>query len=110
MERSPDRLTRQSASIHARRSVPESAESVSSVYTVRAKACTSVMPPENRNQSEANQELKDRVRAFWQTHPCGTKFSDTEVGTSEFFASIEAHRYTKEWHIPIAADFAATQG
>src|SRR5258706_11489053 len=85
-------------------------ESASSVYTVPAKACTSVMPLENGNQSEANEELKDRVRAFWETHPCGTKFTDTEMGTREFFERIEAHRYGKEWHIPIAANFAATRG
>jgi len=70
----------------------------------------SVMPLENGNQSEANEELKDRVRAFWQTHPCGTKFTDTEMGTPEFFERIEVHRYGKEWHIPIAANFAATRG
>jgi len=49
------------------------------------------------------------VRAFWQAHPCGTKFSDAEVGTREFFDRVEAHRYAKEWHIPDAADFAATK-
>ena len=57
-----------------------------------------------------NSALKERVRAFWQAHPCGTKFSDAEMGTPEFFASLEAHRYSKEWHIPIAANFAATRG
>ncbi|HYW69885.1 MAG TPA: class I SAM-dependent methyltransferase [Pyrinomonadaceae bacterium] len=55
-------------------------------------------------------ELKERVRAFWQQHPCGTKFSDAEMGTREFFERVEAHRYEKEWHIPAAADFAATRG
>src|SRR5438874_5107963 len=68
------------------------------------------MTVENGNQSGANEELKQRVRAFWQTRPCGTKFSDAEIGTREFFASLEAHRYGKEWHIPIAANFAATRG
>ena len=68
------------------------------------------MTVQNANQVEANDELKERVRAFWQTHPCGTKFSDAEIGTREFFASLEAHRYRKEWHIPIAANFAATRG
>src|SRR5438309_4906571 len=56
-----------------------------------------------------NSELKARVRAFWQAHPCGTRFSDAEVGTREFFDRVEAHRYAKEWHIPDAADFAATK-
>jgi SAM-dependent methyltransferase len=59
---------------------------------------------------DANAQLKDRVRAFWQEHPCGTKFSDAEMGTREFFDRVEAHRYGKEWHIPIAADFKSTSG
>ena len=58
---------------------------------------------------DSNSQLKERVRAFWQAHPCGTKFSDAEVGSREFFERVEAHRYTKESHIPDAADFAATK-
>src|SRR3989440_10778872 len=58
---------------------------------------------------DANAQLKQRVRAFWQTHPCGTKFSAAEIGTREFFERIEAHRYEKEWHIPEAADFAGAK-
>ena len=57
-----------------------------------------------------NTELKERVRAFWQAHPCGTKFTDAEIGTREFFDRVEAHRYAKEWHIPDAADFAGARG
>ena len=68
------------------------------------------MPVENGNRSEESEDLKQRVRAFWQTHPCGTKFSDAEIGTPEFFALLEAHRYRKEWHIPVAANFAGTRG
>ncbi|SRR6266404_3190161 len=60
--------------------------------------------------TSANNDLKERVRAFWQAHPCGTKFSDAEMGTPEFFEIVEAHRYTKEWHIPEAADFAGASG
>src|SRR5712692_8522520 len=59
---------------------------------------------------DANAELKERVRAFWQAHPCGTKFSDAELGTREFFERIEEHRYSKEWHIPEAANFKDTRG
>ena len=57
-----------------------------------------------------NQELKERVREFWQQHPCGTKFSDAEMGSREFFERVEAHRYEKEWHIPSAADFNGAGG
>src|ERR1051325_1888346 len=57
-----------------------------------------------------NAELKDRVRDFWQQHPCGTKFTEAETGSLEFFKRIENHRYQKEWHIPAAANFASTRG
>jgi SAM-dependent methyltransferase len=59
---------------------------------------------------DSNADLKERVRAFWQAHPCGTKFSDAEMGTPEFFDRVEAHRYAKEWHIPDAADFSGSRG
>src|SRR2546423_6452988 len=62
------------------------------------------------SQKLANEELKERVRAFWQTHPCGTKFSVAEIGTRNFYERIEKHRYEKEWHIPEAADFAGADG
>jgi len=56
--------------------------------------------------SEANSQLKERVRAFWQKHPCGTKFTQAQPGSRQFYESVEAHRYEKEWHIPAAAGFA----
>src|SRR5688572_16141442 len=54
-------------------------------------------------------ELKERVRAFWQEHPCGTKFADAEPGSRRFYELVEEHRYTKEWHIPDAAGFGKTK-
>ena len=60
--------------------------------------------------SEASQNLKERVRAFWQQNPCGTKFADAEPGTRLFYERVEEHRYAKEWHIPAAADFAGARG
>lgn len=60
--------------------------------------------------TQPDSDLKERVRAFWQEHPCGSKFSDAEIGTREFFDRVEHHRYEKEWHIPAAADFASTRG
>jgi SAM-dependent methyltransferase len=62
------------------------------------------------SQKPSREELKERVRVFWQAHPCGTKFSDAEIGTPEFFERVEAHRYEKEWHISAAANFANTRG
>jgi SAM-dependent methyltransferase len=58
----------------------------------------------------SNQELKQRVRAFWQANPCGVRFADAAPGTRRFYELVEAHRYTKEWHIPVAADFASARG
>ena len=60
--------------------------------------------------SNRDEQLKDRVRAFWQAHPCGTKFADAEPGSPKFYELVEAHRYEKEWHIPAAADFAGASG
>src|SRR5262245_5447081 len=68
------------------------------------------MPDASQKQPESDAELKERVRAFWQEHPCGTKFSDAATGTPEFFERIEQHRYEKEWHIPEAAGFAEARG
>ena len=59
--------------------------------------------------SEANSQLKERVREFWQQHPCGTKFADAEPGSRRFYELVEEHRYEKEWHIPAAAGFAQTK-
>src|ERR1044072_8385514 len=58
---------------------------------------------------ENNFTLKDRVRAFWQENPCGTKFADAPPGSRKFYELVEEHRYTKEWHIPDAAGFSQTK-
>jgi SAM-dependent methyltransferase len=60
--------------------------------------------------AEANNSLKERVRAFWQAHPCGTKFADAEEGSRLFFERVEEHRYRVEWHIPEAAGFEQSKG
>ncbi len=59
--------------------------------------------------SDSN-NLKEKVRAFWQANPCGTKFADAPAGTRRFYELVEDHRYQKEWHIPQAADFAGSKG
>lgn len=60
--------------------------------------------------ADANSQLKERVRAFWQANPCGVKFADAPPGSRRFYELVEAHRYTKEWHIPMAADFKSARG
>ncbi len=60
--------------------------------------------------SDTDSNLKERVRAFWQANPCGTKFADAAPGTRLFFERVEEHRYRTEWHIPAAAGFEQTRG
>jgi len=60
--------------------------------------------------SQANPQLKERVRQFWQANPCGTKFADAPQGSKRFYELVEQHRYEKEWHIPAAAGFSQTKG
>jgi ubiquinone/menaquinone biosynthesis C-methylase UbiE len=59
--------------------------------------------------SDSN-NLKERVREFWQANPCGTKFADAPPGSRRFYELVEDHRYQKEWHIPQAAGFASANG
>ena len=59
--------------------------------------------------SQSNTQLKERVREFWQTHPCGTKFAHAQPGSRTFYELVEQHRYQKEWHIPEAARFSETR-
>ena len=50
-------------------------------------------------------DLKSQVRDFWQANPCGAKFAREEIGTREFFETVERHRYETEWHIPAVVNF-----
>jgi len=61
-------------------------------------------------QNLKGRDLKERVRAFWQAHPCGTKFAEAEEGSRAFFEAVEEHRYRTEWHIPEAAGFDKAEG
>lgn len=64
-----------------------------------------------RTVEESANRLKDQVRAFWQSHPCGTKFTEgVELGSPEFFLRVEEFRYAKEGHILEAAGFAGARG
>ena len=56
------------------------------------------------------EDLKTRVHDFWQANPCGAKFATAELGSREFFAELEAHRYATEWHIPEVIGFERWRG
>ena len=55
-------------------------------------------------------ELKKEVQSFWDSQPCGTKFTRHGWGTPDFFRSLEEHRYRLEPHIAELAAFPATLG
>jgi ubiquinone/menaquinone biosynthesis C-methylase UbiE len=56
------------------------------------------------------EDLKAQVHDFWQSNPCGAKFTRAEPGTREFFDAIEKHRYETESHIPEVVDFEQWRG
>jgi ubiquinone/menaquinone biosynthesis C-methylase UbiE len=58
----------------------------------------------------AAEELKARVRRFWDNEPCGTCNSEDAVGSAAFFRSVEAHRYEQEFQIPLVAEFTEHAG
>jgi SAM-dependent methyltransferase len=47
---------------------------------------------------------------FWNEHQPGFRFSAEEVGTPEFFAEVERHRYALEPHIPEVVGFHRWKG
>jgi SAM-dependent methyltransferase len=52
-----------------------------------------------------SEQLKERVRAFWEEEPCGTKTASAQPGTREFFEQVERRRYELEPFIPAFAEF-----
>ncbi|HTR81892.1 MAG TPA: class I SAM-dependent methyltransferase [Bacteroidota bacterium] len=40
-----------------------------------------------------DEQLKERVREYWNAHPCGTQFTHLEWGSKEFFDEVERFRY-----------------
>lgn len=51
------------------------------------------------------EDVKAQVRTFWEANPCGSKFAEAEIGSPEFFKTVERHRYSTEWHIPEVVQF-----
>lgn len=52
----------------------------------------------------------DRVREFWDRHPCNLRHSSAPVGTREYFDEVEARKYFVEPHIPAFADHGRWAG
>lgn len=54
--------------------------------------------------------LKEEVRNYWNSQPCGTQFSDSDKYTREYFDDIETHRYGIEPDIFSFAQFTRHHG
>jgi len=42
---------------------------------------------------EDNETLKEEVKRYWDSHPCGTQFTHLEWGSKKFFDEVERFRY-----------------
>ena len=66
----------------------------------------------NRAGGAASASAFDRGTSepFWSEAQPGFRFTDAEVGTPEFFAAVERHRYRLEPHIPEVVGFSDWAG
>jgi SAM-dependent methyltransferase len=60
--------------------------------------------------SPAEDGLKEQVRAFWNSRPCGTQFTRFAWGTPEFFADVERTRYASHPFMRNVAEFDSFRG
>lgn len=58
--------------------------------------------------SAGDSEIKS-VQAFWDSHPCGSRLSESK-DRDAYFAEIRARRYSHEPHIPLVAGFENFKG
>jgi ubiquinone/menaquinone biosynthesis C-methylase UbiE len=63
-----------------------------------------------RTTEESPRPTEGSLRDFWTIGQPGLRFSSAEVGSSEFFADVEAHRYSLEPHIPEVVRFERWAG
>jgi ubiquinone/menaquinone biosynthesis C-methylase UbiE len=55
-------------------------------------------------------ELKHRVQAYWDAHPCGTQFTGLEWGSREFFDAVTRERYARQPFMADAVGFTLYRG
>src|SRR6185295_7482859 len=58
----------------------------------------------------SDEDLKQQVRDYWNSQPCGTQFTDSEKYTRAYFDEIEEHRYRTEPEIFAFAQFTRHHG
>jgi ubiquinone/menaquinone biosynthesis C-methylase UbiE len=55
-------------------------------------------------------QIKRQVQSFWQNSPCDSWFSNEARGTSEFYRSLDEHRYKVHRQLLSAVGFEKTRG
>ena len=55
-------------------------------------------------------EIKNEVREYWNAHPCGTQFSNLEIGSRKFFDEVEKFRYQTQPFMSDLMGFNAYNG
>lgn len=60
--------------------------------------------------SADDEDLKGKVREYWNQNPCGTQFTDLELGSKEFFAEVERFRYASQPFMREQMEFDAFRG
>ena len=49
--------------------------------------------------------LKKQVQTYWNAHPCGTRFTELDWGSLEFYRAVEADRYQRQPFMTEAVGF-----
>ena len=56
------------------------------------------------------EEIKKKIKDFWNRRPCNIKHSDKEIGTKEYSEEVEYKKYRVEAHIKKFAEFEKWRG
>lgn len=57
-----------------------------------------------------NEELKQEVREYWDSRPCGTQFTQLEWGSREFFDDVDRFRFSSQPFMNRLVRFDACKG
>ncbi|PIY96182.1 class I SAM-dependent methyltransferase, partial [Candidatus Jorgensenbacteria bacterium CG_4_10_14_0_8_um_filter_39_13] len=52
----------------------------------------------------------EKVKDYWDSHPCNVRHSPREIGSREYFDEVEKRKYFVEPHIPQFAQFEKWKG
>ena len=52
----------------------------------------------------------EKVKDYWDSHPCNVRHSPREIGSREYFDEVEKRKYFVEPHIPQFAQFEKWEG